>query len=553
MLYTTQMKASELFVASLEAAGITHIFGVPGEENLAFMEAVRKSKITFITTRHEQGAVFMAATIGRLTGKTGVALSTLGPGATNLVTGVAYAQLGGMPLLVITGQKPIKHSKQGKFQIIDVVRMMEPITKYTTTVVSGDRIPSIVYEAIKIAESERPGAVHIELPEDIAEETTTATPILMQKNRRPIADEKSIALAQKMIAESEHPIIVLASGANRRLVRKQLEIFIQKTGIPFVTTQMGKGVLDERSPLYIGTTALSQNDYVHKALTGADTIIMIGHDISEKPPIVLTPETHKVIHINFSPADIDAVYVPSLEVVGDISHTIWALGEKITPSVKWDFTQFLTVKKALLSNIESQATNTDFPLRPERIVADLRTALPKDGILSLDNGLYKLWIARNFAAYEQNSVLLDNTLATMGAGLSAGTATKLLYPDRKVVVVAGDGGFMMNLAELETAKRLGVNLVVLLLRDDGYGMIKWKQQDMHFDNFSLEFSNPDFVALAQSFGVTGHSIATADDLLPTLQKALSSKGVHIIDCPINYASTNGALGADLRKELDTLL
>ena len=356
-----------------------------------------------------------------------------------------------------------------------------------------------------------------------------------------------------MIEESKRPIIILASGANRRLVRKQLELFIQKTGIPFVTTQMGKGVLDERSPLYIGTTALSQNDYVHKALAGADTVIMIGHDTSEKPPIVLTPETHKVVHINFSPADIDAVYVPSLEVVGDISHTIWALGEKITPSSQWDFAPFMSVKDALQINIQTQAMSADFPLRPERIVSDLRTALPKDGILSLDNGLYKLWIARNFAAYEQNSVLLDNTLATMGAGLSAGTATKLLYPERKVVVVAGDGGFMMNLAELETAKRLGVDLVVLLLRDDGYGMIKWKQKDMHFDNFSLEFTNPDFVALAESFGVAGHRITEADELLPTLQKALASKGVQVIDCPLNYASTNGALGADLREELAKLL
>lgn len=538
--------AAELFVQCLETEGVEYIFGVPGEENLAFLEALRTSKIRFITTRHEQGAVFMAATTGRFTGKAGVALSTLGPGATNLVTGVAYAQLGGMPLLVITGQKPIKHSKQGKFQIIDVVGMMKPITKYSQTVVSGDRIPSIVREAIKTAESERPGAVHIEFPEDIAGEAVTARPIEPQKVRRPSADEKAISQAVEAIERSLRPIIVIASGANRKLVRKQLKAFVDKTKIPFVTTQMGKGVEDERSPYYLGTTALSSGDYMHEALKAADCVIVLGHDISEKPPIVLTADERAVIHVNFSPASVDDVYIPSHEVVGDVSQALWAMTEKIAPSSHWNFEHFYKTQTALKSDIARNAASEAFPVRPERFVRDLRAAMPEDGILSLDNGLYKIWIARNYPAYEQSSVLLDNALATMGAGLSAGIASKLLYPEKKVAVVAGDGGIMMNIAELETAVRLGVDLVVIVLTDGEYGMIRWKQKDMDLSDFGLTFGNPDFVKLAESFGAKGCRVTSADDFSSKLEEALKAKGVQVIDLPIEYSETNKALGEDLR-------
>ena len=538
--------AAELFVHCLETEGVEYIFGVPGEENLAFLEAVRTSKITFITTRHEQSAVFMAATTGRFTGRAGVALSTLGPGATNLVTGVAYAQLGGMPLLVITGQKPIKHSKQGKFQIIDVVGMMKPITKYAQTVVSGDRIPSMVREAFKIAESERPGAVHIEFPEDIAAEAVTARPIEPQKVRRPSADEKAVSIAVEAIEKSLRPIIVIASGANRKLIRKQLKAFVAKTGIPFVTTQMGKGVEDERSPFYIGTTALSNGDYMHEALKASDCVIVLGHDISEKPPIILVSSDRTVIHVNFSPANIDDVYIPTHEVVGDVSQALWNMTEHITANPEWNFEYFYKTQKALKADISKDASSDAFPILPQRFVRDLRAAMPDDGILSLDNGLYKIWIARNYPAYEQNSVLLDNALATMGAGLSAGIASKLLYPDRKVAVVAGDGGIMMNIAELETAVRLGVDLVVIVLTDGEYGMIRWKQKDMDFKDFGLTFGNPDFVKLAESFGAKGHRVSSAGNFASILKTALDGKGVHVIDLPIDYSKTNAALGEDLR-------
>lgn len=534
--------AAKLLITCLEKRGVKYIFGVPGEENLAILEAIRQSKIKFITTRHEQSAVFMAATIGRLTGKAGVALSTLGPGATNLVTGVAYAQLGGMPLLVITGQKPIRANKQGKFQIVDVVRMFEPITKSSQTIISADSVPSLVHEALNLAEAERPGAVHLELPEDIAEETSALEPIISEKVRRPGPDPKAITKAVKLIEKAKNPLILIASGANRKLIRKQLSHFVEKTQIPFVTTQMGKGVLDERSPLYLGTTALSSGDFVHQALAKSDLIISLGHDTTEKPPIVLTSAKHQVLHINFFPADVNPVYVPTLEIVGDISHTLWALAENIKPKKSWDFSYFYRTKKSWQKNLEAGAKNSTFPLAPERIVADIREVLPEDGILSLDNGMYKIWVARNFPAYEQQSVLLDNALATMGAGLPAGIATKMVNPHRKVLVVTGDGGFMMTLAELETAKRLKLDLTILILTDQSYGMIKWKQHSQRLPSFGLDFTNPDFVKLAESFGGKGYRLKKVTELKPTLEQCLKNKGLHIIDCPINYNHKDSPLG-----------
>ena len=548
----SKINAAKLFVQCLETEGVKYIFGVPGEENLTFLDAIRTSSIQMIITRDEQAAVFMAATVGRFTGKVGVALSTLGPGATNLVTGVAYAQLGAMPILVITGQKPVRKSKQGQFQIIDTVRMMEPITKFSKTIISADKVASTVREAIRIAEQERPGAVHIELPEDIALEETNSQPIVPQKSRRPNADEKSIETAIKAIESAHSPIVLIASGANRKLVRKQLGLFLNRTGIPFVTTQMGKGVLDEESELYVGTTALSSGDYVHKILEHSDLVIMVGHDITEKPPIVFVPEKHNVLHINFSGADIDDVYIPKYEVVGDISNALWQINEKITLQPHWDFSYFKNVFGESQKARALEEKNNSFPLLPERVVADVQSVLPKEGILSLDHGMYKIWFTRNYHAHEQNSLLLDNAFATMGAGLAVGIATKLLNPEKKVLVIAGDGGFMMNVAELETAKRLGLNLTVLILNDSGFGMIKWKQKDMNFPNFGLEFSNPDFVQLAESFGAHGYKIKSADDFVPVLTKALDSDGIHIIECPIDYSKTNDSLGKNLLAKLNDI-
>ncbi len=539
------MKASDLFVKSLEAAGVRYIFGLPGEENLAFIEAVRTSSIRFITTRNEQTAVFMAATVGRLTGRVGVALSTLGPGATNLVTGVAYAQLGGLPTLVITGQKPIKKSKQGKFQIIDVVAMMKPITKMSETIVSATRIPTMVAQAIRVAEAERPGAVHLEFPEDIAEENADEEPLLWSKVRRPLPDDKSIETVVAAIESAQSPLITIAAGANRKLIRKQLRNFIQKTNIPFVTTQMGKGVEDESLEGYIGTTALSSNDIVHQAIATADLIILVGHDITEKPPALAISHQH-IVHINFSPAEINEVYKPKYEVIGDISHALWAMTERINVQSRWNFENAKKVKEELLTDIKVKSNDANFPIKPQRFVHDLRQVMPRDAILSLDNGMYKLWIARNYPAYEQNTVLLDNAFATMGAGFGVGMAAKLINPQTKVVVVAGDGGFMMNIGDLETATRLGLDLVVVVLEDNGYGMIKWKQAAMNLPDFGLDFTNPDFVKLAESFGATGHRITSADAFAPTLAQALAGRGVHVIVLPIDYSENTTTFGSLLK-------
>jgi len=536
---------AEVLVECLENHGVKYIFGVPGEETLDFLEAVRKSKINFVVTRHEQAAAFMAATIGRMTGKIGVALSTLGPGATNLFTGVAYAQLGGFPSLVITGQKPIKKSKQGRFQIVDIVSMMKPVTKFSATITSGDQIPSMLAEAIGLAEAERPGAIHLELPEDIAGEICNADPIPFKKIIPSAASGAAITEALKEIEKAKHPLIVLGGGANRNLIQKELVAFFKKTGIPFVSTQMGKGAYDESSPLYIGTTGIAQGDFVHLALRHSDAIILIGHDVINTPPIILTPESSpncKVIHVNFFFSTAKDVYIPTHEVVGDISKTLSEFTKKIKVNSSWDFKYFFKVRDAFKKDVAKYAQSLEFPLRPEKVVVDTSKVLAKDGMLALDNGMYKIYISRSFITTARNGLLLDNALATMGAGLPSGIALKILYPKKKVLVVAGDGGIMMSIGDLETAVRLKINLVVLILDDSGYGMISWKQKKTGLASFGLSFNNPDFIKLAESFGATGYKVEKTEALLPFLEKALNSKGVHIIACPINYQEANKILG-----------
>jgi acetolactate synthase-1/2/3 large subunit len=542
------MNASELFVKAMEAEGVQYIFGIPGEENLDLLEAIRKSSIKLVVTRHEQAAVFMAATFGRLTGKAGVALSTLGPGATNLVTGVAYAQLGGMPLLVITGQKPVRRSKQGRFQVIDAVRMMEPITKLAASIPSADRVPAMVREAFKVAQAERPGAVHLELPEDIAVEKSDAEIFQPIAVRRPEPDPEAVKVAAQMIHAAKHPLILIAAGANRKRVAKELLEFVEKTKLPFVTTQMGKGVVDETLPNYIGNTALSANDYIHCALDRSDLIIAIGHDTIEKPPVIMTPGERKVIHVNFYEADVSDVYVPSHEVIGDIALALQGLTAVVSTQPTWDLAYFERLSAKLREQIAERSDSSSFPIKPQRIARELREVMPSNGILALDNGMYKLWIARNYFAKEQNTVLLDNALATMGAGLPSAMAAKMLNPDKKVVAVVGDGGFMMSAQELETAMRLKLDLVVLILNDNGYGMIKWKQEGMGLENFGLEFGNPDFVKLADAFGAQGYRITRTEDFKPTLEKALNSPGIHLIDCPIDYSENVLVFNKELKDK-----
>lgn len=542
------MTAAELLVRSLENEGVTHVFGVPGEENLDFLAALESSKIRFVVTRHEQAAGFMAATLGRLTGNVGVCLSTLGPGAMNFTTAAAYAQLGGMPMLMITGQKPIRKSKQGQFQIVDTVETMRPLTKYAKQIVSAATVPSIVREAFRMAEEERPGAVHLELPEDVAADEATGEPFAVSAPRRPVADEKAVVAAAAMIESAKHPLLLVGAGANRKLTSKMLATFVEKTGIPFFNTQLGKGVIDERHPLFMGTAALSDNDYLHCAIAKADLIINVGHDVVEKPPFIMHHGGTHVIHVNFTSARVDEIYFPQLEVVGDIANTVWRLSERVQPQKTWDFAYFNRIKEQLDRHVTEHADDARFPLAPQRVVADVRRALPADGVLTLDNGMYKLWFARNYRAYAPNTLLLDNALATMGAGLPSAIAAKMANPEKRVVTVCGDGGFMMNSQELETAVRLGLDLVVIVLNDSGFGMIKWKQESSGFNNFGLDFTNPDFVKYAEAYGAHGHRVTSADDFGKTLERALGSKGVHLIDVPIDYSENVRVFTKELREK-----
>ena len=541
------MKASDLFVKALEEEGVEYIFGIPGEENLDLLNSLKDSSIKLILTRHEQAAGFMAATYGRLTVKSGVSLSTLGPGATNLVTAAAYSQLAAMPMVMITGQKPVKHSKQGKFQILDVVEMMRPLTKYTHSIVSGNNIPSRIREAFRISQEERPGAAHLELPEDVAGEKADSQPLPRSRARRPVAEGKAIKQAVEMIEKAKNPLLLIGAGSNRKMPARMLRAFVDKTQMPFISTQMGKGVLDERDPLFLGNAALSANDFLHRAIAKADLIINVGHDDIEKPPFFMEQDSFQVIHINFLSAEVDPVYFPQLEVIGDIANSIWQINERIMPQGSWDFSYSLKVKKAVDAHLLEGADDPRFPMLPQRFVADVREAMPSNGIIALDNGVYKIWFARNYKAHEANTVLLDNALATMGAGLPSAMGAHMVFPKRKVMAICGDGGFMMNAQELETAVRLKMNLICLILRDNSYGMIRWKQANLGFEDFGLEYGNPDFVKFAECHGANGYRVEKTEDFVPLLKKCNNTPGVHIVELPVDYSENDRILNHEIKE------
>ena len=541
-------KASDLFIQCLEEEGCEYIFGVPGEENLDFLDSLsRSTKIKLILTRHEQGAGFMAATYGRHTGKTGVCIATLGPGATNFVTAAAYATLGGMPMLMITGQKPIKKSKQGRFQILDVVSMMGPITKYTHQMAASDNIPSRVRECYRLAEEEKPGATHIELPEDIADEHTDAKPVKRSIVRRPSADPKSVRQAVQAMENAKAPILVIGAGANRTMTGRMLLQFIEKTGIPFLTTQLGKGVIDERHPKFLGCAALSAGDFVHRAVEDSDCIVNLGHDVIEKPPFFMRDDGPTVIHISSKTAEVDPVYFPHIEVIGDIANAVWQMKEDIVPSGSWNFDHMLAYRKGEVDHTAPLAADARFPIFPPHLVQQVRECMPDDGIICLDNGVYKIWFARGYEAYRPNTVLLDNALATMGAGLPSAMMSSMVYPDRKVMAICGDGGFMMNSQEMETAVRLKLNITVLILNDSSYGMIRWKQANMGFEDFGLTYGNPDFVKYAEAYGAFGHRVESAAHLKELLAYCRDTPGVHLIDCPVDYSENDQILNIDIKK------
>jgi acetolactate synthase-1/2/3 large subunit len=551
------MKASDLFVECLENEGVEFIFAVPGEENLDLIDSVRKSSIRLIVTRHEQHAAFMAATYGRLTGMPGVCLSTLGPGATNLVTGLAFAQLGGMPLVAITGQKAVKDNWQGTFQIVDVVSTFRPLTKWNRSIVSASTIPRFVSHAFNEAAAERPGPVHIELPEDVAgEDVPDERPLPRREIRRPVADEKAVDRAAGMIRSASRPVMLISAGANRKRIGRQVVNFLEQTGIYAVSTQMGKGVLSEDHPRSLFSLGIHKRDYVNCALEDADLVITVGYNIVEFPPSVWNERKDKrIVHVDFVMAEPDVYYRPELEVVGDISNALWAIRTRIGDA-SFDNAHHATLRKIFDEKLHVKTCADRAPLNPQCLVHGVREVMDRDGIVCLDNGIYKIWFARQYKTYRDNTLLLDNALATMGAGLASAMAAKMVMPHRQVLAVVGDGGFMMNSQDLETAVRLGHDLVILLVRDDAYGFIRWKQAQMGLEDYGMTFGNPDFVKYAEAYGAVGLRVSEGDSLVEVLGRAFSTareRGLPVlVDCPVDY-SENAKLEWDLDGEVSHVL
>ena len=481
----------------------------------------------------------MAATYGRLTGKPGVCIATLGPGALNFTTGAAYAHLGGMPMVMITGQKGVLSSRQARFQIVDVVATMRPLTKLTHQIVSTRMIPTMVREAFRVAQEERPGPVHLELPEDIAaEECAAVSMIPPHPVELPVAGSQALDRAAAMVLAAKHPLIMLGAAAARPRATRAIS-----------RPSMGKGTVPGGTELYMGTAALSERDYVHDAIERADLIITIGHDTIEKPPFIMGPDGPHVIHVGYQPATVEQVYFPQAEVIGDIGPSLRLLADRLEGKLT-HASALLPLRKGILARIADRATEDRFT--PQRIVHDIRQVIPADGIVALDNGMYKIWFARNYRTTVANTLLLDNALATMGAGLPSAMMAAILYPKRRVMAVCGDGGFMMNSQEMETAVRLKLNLVVLVLEDGAYGMIRWKQAVDKFPDFGMTFGNPDFVKYAESYGARGTRVSSIADFIPALETAFAQGGVHLVNIPIDYSENTRVLVEELAQRLPAL-
>jgi acetolactate synthase I/II/III large subunit len=540
------MNGADLLVSAMENEGVQQIFGVPGEENLDLIEALRRSTIKLVLTRHEQAAAFMAATHGRLTGRPGVCMTTLGPGALNLTTGAAYALLGAMPMVMITGQKGILSRKQAGFQVVDVVSAMTPLTKMAHQIVSHATIPALVREAFRLAQQERPGPVHLELPEDVAAEPAVEIALIPPHPiDQPVAQPAALDRAAELILNAERPLIMLGAAASRPRLAEALSDFVKRLQIPFFNTQMGKGSVAGGSGLYMGTAALSERDYVHDAIDRADLIIAIGHDTVEKPPFFMGPNGPRVLHVGYLPATVEEVYFPHAELIGDVGPSLTLLAQRLEGKLP-KAGALLPLREQILARITAGAEESRYPLTPQRIVRDVRQVVPENGIVCLDNGMYKIWFARNYRTRVANTLLLDNALATMGAGLPSAMMAAMLHPDRRVLAVCGDGGFMMNSQEVETASRLGLNLVVLIVEDNAFGMIRWKQAADGFPDFGMTFGNPDFIAYAEAYHVKGHRVRSADGLAPTLEAAFAGGGVHLVSVPVDYSENTRVLIDELR-------
>jgi acetolactate synthase-1/2/3 large subunit len=533
------MQASDLLVRCLEEEGIEYILGVPGEENADFMMSLQKSdKIKFLLTRHEQGAAFMAEVYGRLTGQPAACLGTLGPGATNLITGVADSNMDRAPMLVLTGQGSTARLHKESHQIMDVVGMFEPVTKWATTILNPETIPEIVRKAVRIARTEKPGAVLIELPEDVAKLDTSAVPMHPRRFRRAVADDTIIDRAFDLIRQARHPVILAGNGCVRRRASKQLRIFCEQTGIGVLSTFMAKGCVDVDAEYCMYTIGLGSKDLPTLVIDEADLVITVGFDMVEYHPRLWNPDGDKrIIHADFLPAEIDANYHPEVELVGDLAHTLWMLNERVkaTDALNFDLVYQRELREQMAAELAIHAQDeTVGSIRPQKVLWDVRQVLGPDDILLSDVGAHKMWIARHYHCHEPNTCLIPNGFCSMGFALPGAIAASLINPDRRVLAIAGDGGFLMNVQEMETARRLETQPVVMVWEDGSYGLIAWKQENEFDRHTDLEFTNPDWLQLADAFGWNGHRVENSVDLIGVLRAAFDEPGPSLIVIPIDY-------------------
>ncbi len=533
------MKASDLLVKCLEEEGIEYIFGVPGEENADFMLSLEQSgKIKFILTRHEQGASFMAEIYGRLTGNPAGCLGTLGPGATNLITGVADSNMDRAPMLVLTGQGSTDRLHKESHQIMDVVSMFKPVTKWATTILNPDTIPEIVRKAMRIARTEKPGAVHIELPEDIASMESNEPPMVPRRFRRSVPDEKIVDRAFAMLENAKRPIILAGNGCIRKRASKQLRMLCEQTGIGVICTFMAKGCVDMDADYCLYTIGLGSKDRGSLAIDDADLVIALGFDMVEYHPQLWNQKgDKKIIHADFLAAEIDAHYHPEVELIGDLAHTLWMLNERVskTDSLQFDFDEQKKTREAMAADFaEYKDDKTEGLIRPQKALWDVRQVMGPRDILLSDVGAHKMWIARHYQCHEPNTCLIPNGFCSMGFALPGAIAAGIVHPDRRILAIAGDAGFMMNVQEMETATRIGSNIVVLVWADNAYGLIAWKQETHFGRHTELSFGNPDWELLAQAFGWNGHYVSRSEDFAATLEGAFQENGPSLVVIPIDY-------------------
>ncbi|MBI4302004.1 MAG: acetolactate synthase large subunit [Chloroflexi bacterium] len=527
------MRASDLIVRCLENEGTKYIFGIPGEEILALLDSLSRSSVSFIPTRHEQGAAFMADVYGRLTGKPGLCLSTLGPGAMNLMTGVADAFLDRAPMVAMTGQSPLEQTHKESHQYLDLVGIFRPVTKWNVRLERPDTIPEVIRKAFKVAIMEKPGPTHIELPSNVLEMDVEGEPLSDRPFEYSHPNEMAITKAAALIADANYPIIIAGNGVLRRHASQELTTFAQKLHIPVANTFMGKGSLDSRDGLSLLTVGLQAHDWIMCGLDKADLVITVGYDLVEYAPRSWNPDGKKrIIHIDTLPSEVDQYYQPEVEIIGDLGEALATLVEAC-PFAK-EFVGHSTLREIILAELTQYVADEGFPLKPQRVLADLRQALSDEDLLICDVGANKIWAARMYQAHSPNTVIISNGLAAMGIAVPGALVAKLAYPQQKVVALTGDGGFMMNSQELETAKRLGTPFVTMIWVDSGYGMIEWEQVARYGQPYGVHFTNPDFVAYARSFGLAGFRIDHPNQLLPTLRQALDLNEPSVIEVPIDY-------------------